>query len=290
VRQIELLCGDAASVLRTLPAGIARTCITSPPYWGLRNYQVEGQMGLEATVVEYVERLVAAMREVRRVLADDGTLWLVLGDRHASGARKSEGFNARWHGKHYLSDKQGAADRERPTRSLVAGTKSKDLLGLPWLVAFALRGDGWYLRSDVVWEKPNAMPESVVDRPTMSHEHVFLLAKSHKYYYDADAIREPYDGVVAGNPKGRNKRDVWRISTRPFKGAHFAVFPSSLVEPCVGAGSALGDLVLDPFVGSGTVGVVALGLGRRFLGIDLNPEYVEMARRRIEASIEKDGS
>jgi DNA modification methylase len=314
----DLRCGDAGDVLRTLPDASARTCVTSPPYWGLRDYGVAGQVGLEATLEEYVEHLVDAFREVRRVLADDGTLWLVLGDRHAAaaGKRRDEELSARWHGKHYLGDKQGEAARTRPGRPTVEGLKPKDLVGLPWHVAFALRADGWYLRSDVVWQKPNAMPESVLDRPTMSHEHVFLLAKSKRYYYDADAVREPYveqyvqrvaqkvydapsmrrdrrgnmhkkyyAGTEQGNPLGRNKRDVWTIPSRSFKGAHFATFPPALVEVCVRAGSATGDVVLDPFAGSGTVGVVAKRLGRGFLGIDLNFEYVEMARRRIESEV-----
>jgi DNA modification methylase len=309
-----ILVGDALQVLRTRPAGEARCCVTSPPYWALRDYGVEGQLGLEATPEEYVAKLVEVFREVRRVLAANGTLWLNLGDVYAASGRNStEGFNARWHGKHFSSNKQADVDRKRPRRPRSSGgLKPKDLVGIPWMVAFALRADGWYLRQDIIWHKPNPMPESVQDRCTRAHEYLFLLSKSPRYYFDADAIKTPvkpktltvrttptngngtgstgekWNKWVAENGGGRrhyptaNKRDVWTISSRPFHGAHFAVFPQGLVEPCVLAGSAPGDLVLDPFAGAGTTGLVAERLGRRFLGIELNPEYAEMAERRLK--------
>ncbi len=271
----------------------AQTCITSPPYWGLRDYGVEGQLGLEATPDEYVAKLVDVFREVRRVLSDDGTCWLNMGDSYTSGNRASRSKDA----------KLGAREmEERPPTP--GGLKAKDLVGIPWLVAFALRDDGWFLRSDIIWEKPSAMPESVADRPSNSHEHIFLLAKSAHYYYDADAIREPITseraasrkakksgvGHSALRPNGaaydgtgtsRNRRSVWSVAAQPFLGAHFAVFPPKLIEPCVLAGSREGDTVLDPFAGSGTTGMVALRHNRNFIGIELNPEYAEMARKRI---------
>jgi DNA modification methylase len=308
---MSILQGDAVALLREMPAGYVRCCVTSPPYWGLRDYGVEGQLGLERTPEEYVARMVDVFREVRRVLADDGTLWLNLGDSYNAyngNAGPSSGLSA-----------GSAADTERPklasgyglsTRSL----KPKDLVGIPWRVAFALQADGWWLRSDIIWHKPNPMPESVTDRPTKAHEYVFLLTKSAKYYYDAKAIVEPQspasladhlrrkpssrsNGAAPDRGTGdsglrmngvmtsgfRNRRTVWTITPKPFKGAHFAVMPEALVEPCVLAGSAVGDTVLDPFAGSGTVGVVAKRHGRDFVGCELNPEYVTMAGRRIES-------
>tara|TARA_R110002167_G_scaffold93122_2_gene249848 strand:+ start:43897 stop:44739 length:843 start_codon:yes stop_codon:yes gene_type:complete len=261
-----------------------QTCITSPPYWGLRDYGMPDQLGLTKSPLEYVDQLVEVFREVRRTLKDDGTLWLNLGDSYMGG--------------------------------VACGLKQKDLVGFPWRVALALQADGWYLRSDIIWAKPNPMPESVKDRPTKSHEYVFLLTKSKKYHYDADAIREPTkskgktwderkamgfrgdskhptkDAIESGlsipslapNPKGKNKRTVWTITPKPFKGAHFAVMPEALVEPCLLAGSGEGDLVLDPFAGSGTVGAVAKRHGRQFVGIELNPEYAALAAQRIEQS------
>ena len=392
--------GDALDVLRGMEAESVHCCVTSPPYWGLRDYGVKGQLGLERTPEEYVERLVAVFQEVRRVLRSDGTLWLNLGDSYGSGTRASRDYSkSAKHG--YWSNP--VIDKRIPA-------PAKQLLGMPWRVAFALQADGWWLRSDVIeevelfcpcgcgyileeriwrysqdrdiiWAKPNPMPESVTDRPTKAHEYLFLLTKSARYHYDADAIREEwkdasikrdlrgYDGTFygrtrtaaigdkrdkgldggKGNHSGRNARSVWTIPTQPYPEAHFATFPEKLVEPCIRAGAAAkacrdcgapwerltekskeldirakgstfdkgktgarngGDrtqtgprflnktasfqptcdhnseivpsLVLDPFVGSGTVGVVALGLGRRFLGIELNPEYVELATRRIE--------
>ena len=261
-----LLQGDASAVLAQLPEGCAQTCVTSPPYYGLRDYGVAGQLGGEATPQAYVASLVAVMRAVRRVLAGDGTLWLNLGDS-------------------YGPDKQ--------------------LLGVPWRVALALQADGWVLRADVVWHKPNAMPETTRDRPSRGHEYLFLLAAQGRYHYDAAAIREPAawerwgaqrstkregkagiadrskEEIAARFPKTKNKRTVWTIPTQSYKGAHFATFPEALVEPCVLAGSRPDDMVLDPFCGSGTVGVVARRLGRHAILVDLNPDYLALARGRL---------
>ena len=296
-----ILLGDARERLADVEAGSVRTCVTSPPYWGLRDYGHDGQLGLESTPDEYVARMVDVFRAVRRTLADDGTLWLNLGDSYATGAGKV--------GHHPGGGAQGASWKgatTSPNRLPIEGLKPKDLVGIPWRVAFALQADGWWLRQDIIWHKPNPMPESVTDRCTKSHEYVFLLSKSARYFYDADAVAEPLvigagakrnispahkgaastrnDGDRTGvvNDGTRNKRSVWTVATQPFKGAHFAVMPTALAEPCVLAGSALGDLVLDPFTGSGTVGVVALRHGRRFVGVELNPEYAEIAQDRIE--------
>ena len=303
----RILCGDVREQLRTLPAGSARTCVTSPPYWGLRDYGVEGQLGLEATPDAYVAALVEVFREVRRVLADDGTMWLNLGDSYAGGG--TAGSDAAFKGKQ--GSNRGSVGMVG--KSLDHGVKAKDLVGIPWMVAFALRADGWYLRSDIIWSKPNPMPESVTDRPTKAHEYLFLLSNAQKYYYDADAIAE--DSIHAGRvitigpkslsvgqatganvPAGgngklgsvtvtdtRNKRSVWHVATQPYAEGHFATFPEALVEPCILAGSALGDTVLDPFTGSGTTGAVAIRHQRSFVGCELNPAYVELARQRIGA-------
>lgn len=309
----QILCGDALEVLHTLPDESAHCCVTSPPYWGLRDYGVEGQIGLEPTPEEYVAKLVEVFREVRRVLRADGTLWLNLGDCYAA-----PGKGGPWDGGRGQKNTGRVLYARQANRGSFPGPKPKDLVGIPWRVAFALQADGWWLRSDIIWHKPNAMPESVRDRPTGAHEHIFLLAKSQRYYYDQDAIREPFatpphaprnkprPGVLSrygagpgtpdpsgdpdrvwGNPKGRNKRTVWTVPTRPFKGAHFAVFPPDLIRPCILAGCPEGGIVLDPFFGSGTVGVVALQEGRHFIGIELNPEYCEMARERVSGVVPK---
>lgn len=263
-RDSQILLGDAASVLRSLPAGFFHCAVTSPPYWGLRDYGSEGQIGAEEQPAEYIARLVAVFEEVRRVLRDDATLWLNAGDSYTSGNRTYR-----------------APDKKNPARAMSyraktpAGLKPKDLVGIPWRLAFALQQAGWYLRSDIVWEKPNCMPESVKDRPTRAHEYLFLLTKSPRYRYSAASIREP---------GGRNRRSVWSIATEPFAGAHFATFPPALVEPCLLAGSAPGDWVLDPFFGSGTVGLVCEKLGRRWLGIELNPDLARLAIDRITRS------
>ncbi len=263
--------GDTFNVLQRLPAASVRCVITSPPYWGLRDYNIEGQIGLEPTLQQFLNRLVAVFGEVRRVLADDGTLWLNIGDGYTSGNR---GYRA--------------TDKKNPARAMSVrpdtpdGLKPKDLMGIPWRLAFALQEDGWYLRSDIVWNKPNAMPESVKDRPTRSHEYLFMLTKSEKYYYDYEATRE-----IGLNGKPRNRRSVWDVNTLPFAGAHFATFPQALVEPCVAASSEPGDYVLDPFFGSGTVGVVCQQAGRRYVGIELCPEYVSLAAGRLRAAKKK---
>jgi DNA modification methylase len=304
----QIHAGDALELLRRMPSGLAQCCVTSPPYYGLRDYGTsDAQIGLERTPGEYVQRLVETFREVRRVLRDDGTLWLNLGDSYAGswgaqsrGGPPSEASTLRGNGHigggpkmKSLSAIQIAAHPKRTrTGSIATGAeyKPKDLLGIPWTVAFALRDDGWYLRSDIIWVKPNPMPESVTDRPTSSHEHIFLLAKSARYFYDADAIREEgqdrapwaaHSGKQGVTANGRNKRNVWEIATHPYPEAHFATFPVKLVEPCVLAGSSPGSVVLDPFCGVGTTGVLALRRDRSFIGLELNPDYVEMARNRI---------
>ena len=298
--------GDVRDVLPTLDAKSVQCVITSPPYWGLRDYGVDGQIGLEPTPDAYVQTLVAVFREVRRVLRDDGTVWLNLGDSYSGSGKGQMGSGS-------ASDRRGAKQGTSvgtlsgglPTN--YSNLKPKDLIGIPWRVAFALQADGWYLRSDIIWHKPNPMPESVTDRPTKSHEYLFLLTKSPRYYYDADAVREVSSGLPGGRfgsggpevgrlrndsarPRNeetgtRNLRSVWTINTQSYSAAHFATFPTALVEPCVKAGSKTGDLILDPFAGSGTVGCVALKLAREFVGIELNPEYCTMARESIEGPL-----
>ena len=364
--------GDVTDVLRTLADESVQCVITSPPYWGLRDYgtaqwkggdpkckhvaatirtglglavlgerfrggghkqgevtelqyrdvcakcgavRVDQQIGLEKTPEEYIAKMVKVFREVRRVLRADGTCWVNLGDSYASGKgtcyNPGGGANSLGQGR----KAEGAHPLDRGNKSTLAavGLKPKDLVGIPWMLAFALRSDGWHLRQDIIWAKPNPMPESVTDRCTKSHEYLFMLSKNAHYFYDAEAIKEP--GVmkpqVRLTPRDfvngkdaerrvdrrpnyrlredvevenamRNKRSVWTIATQPFKEAHFATYPEKLVEPCILAGSAVGDTVLDPFVGSGTTGVVALRYSRNFIGIELNPEYAVMARQRIK--------
>jgi DNA modification methylase len=309
---LTLYGGDCREVLASLPANSVDCVVTSPPYWGLRDYGNEGQLGLERTPEEYVANMVAVFAEVRRVLKPSGTCWLNLGDSYAgalpAGGGTMAGFNDRYFGRDTDGGKQAEVDTGKPAREAVAGLKPKDLVGIPWRVAFALQADGWYLRSDIIWSKPNPMPESVTDRPTKSHEYLFLLTKSPRYYFDADAVREPHSddrplnpyrldkpGIpnrgtnpgmtgknlgVFGNPAGRNIRSVWSIATRPYPGAHFAVFPPELPERCIKAGSPQAGLVLDPFGGSGTVGMVANRLSRRAILIDLNPEYLKQQMTR----------
>lgn len=299
----KIITGNAIEVLKELPDCSADCCITSPPYLGLRDYGVSGQLGLENSVEAYINRLTDIFREVRRVLKNDGTLWLNIGDSYVS------------------------------SNSEYSNCKRKDLIGAPWLLAFALRDDGWYLRQDIIWEKPNAMPESVKDRCTKSHEYIFLFSKQSKYYFDYEAIKEPavgFNNIAPAGSKGtlrpnsrlrkgnsrtfrgggvytkgqsfnnsaeimreshgnnenmtglRNKRSVWTVATQGYKEAHFATFPEKLIEPCVLAGSRDGGIILDPFIGSGTTAVVAKKHNRGFIGIELNPEYAEMARRRLE--------
>ncbi|GHF43037.1 hypothetical protein GCM10017056_13590 [Seohaeicola zhoushanensis] len=258
--------GDALTVLRRLPDCSVQTVVTSPPYWGLRDYAIPDQLGLEGRLPQYLNALRSIFSEVRRVLKDDGIFWLNIGDGYTSG-------NRGWR----------APDKKNPARAMSVrpetpeGLKPKDLLGLPWRLAFALQDDGWYLRADLIWNKPNAMPESVKDRPTRSHEYLFMFTKDERYYYDRTAIME-----VTGNTR-RNRRSVWNVNTIPFAGAHFATFPPGLVEPCILAASRPGDFVLDPFFGSGTAGLVAQRLGRKYVGIELNPAYVAIAAERLEA-------
>lgn len=262
----KLLIGDALETLKSLQDGTVQSIITSPPYWGLRDYGVSAQIGAETTIDEYIEALVIVFREARRVLRNDGVLWLNIGDGYTSGGRK-------WRD----SDKKLAARGMSYRPDTPDGMKPKDLIGVPWMLAFALRADGWYLRTDIVWNKPNANPESVRDRPSRSHEFIFMLTKNKKYYYNVEATKEPTDD----GKRLRRKRSVWNINTEPFKEAHFACFPPKLVEPCILASTKEGDTVLDPFFGSGTVGQVAAALGRNFIGIELNPNYADIAKKRL---------
>lgn len=263
-QHVTLHHGDSIKTASELHTASVNSIITSPPYYGLRDYGEDGQLGAESTVEQYVANLVALFRELRRVLADDGTLWLNLGDSYARG------FGGGSPGKKSASNAgsyQGRVPGKKP-----AGLNGKDLIGIPWRVALALQADGWILRSDIVWDKTNAMPESVTDRPTKAHEYVFLFAKSPKYYYDAKAVKE--QGI---DGKERNKRTVWSLPTQPFPGAHFATFPPALVEPCILASTQEGGTVLDPFSGSGTTGMVAKANGRQYVGVDLNADYLEMS-------------
>lgn len=316
----SILIGDVRERLRDLPDGSVQTVVTSPPYWGLRDYGTEGQIGLEPTPEAYVCEMVTLFREVRRVLADDGTVWLNLGDSYFSlGGQRTYGSSDNGVGRAQQAARRGvvrwqAGGGSNFTYIGQGGQKQKDLVGIPWMVAFALRADGWYLRSDIIWSKPNPMPESVTDRPTKAHEYIFLLSKSATYYYDHEAIKEPtpedsgwakqrargvdtwlYNGTpervavtgqeidasTFGTIGSRNKRSVWEVATKPYKEAHFATYPSELIKPCILAGSREGDVVLDPFLGSGTTAMVALIAGRDFVGIELNPNYAAMAERRI---------
>jgi DNA modification methylase len=326
---VRILRGDCRDVLKTMDAGSVHCCVTSPPYFGLRDYGHAGQIGLEATPDAFVAEMVAVFREVRRVLRDDATLWLNLGDSYNAyngGAGPSSSIS------------RGAQTEQRPQLTTgyslkFKGLKPKDLIGIPWRVAFALQADGWYLRQDIIWSKPNPMPESVTDRCTKAHEYIFLLSKSQRYFYDHNAIREDFVGKALtdldGGPQrnrdgsnanegrdynanrasykpgsasnmqgdkhvkksdaglpvnlaGRNKRSVWTITTSPFAEAHFATFPPDLIDPCIKAGCPAGGVVLDPFGGAGTTGLVADRLQRDAIMIELNPEYADIADRRIK--------
>jgi len=306
----RIIVGDALAQLREMPDESVNCVITSPPYWGLRNYGVAGQLGLEETPGKYIDAMVGVFREVRRVLRSDGTLWLNLGDSYSNIGK----WGGRTSGKHTKDLHGGHQTSSMVHGGKIDGLKPKDLVGIPWRVAFALQSDGWYLRSDIIWHKPNPMPESVTDRPTKSHEYVFLFTKREHYWYDAKAIREPekpesaarYDYSFGGakaeqiaekdalgmalrtRPIGertgdgmRNKRTVWTIATHSTPEAHFATFPDDLVTPCVLAGCPAGGVVLDPFGGTGTVARVAEDIGRRWILIELNPEYAAMADRRM---------
>ena len=265
--QCEIIVGDSRSILRGFPEGLFRTVVTSPPYWGLRDYGIEGQIGAEADVEHYLSDLVAVFREVRRTLTDDGTLWLNIGDSYTSGGRT-------WRDSDSKNKGRGMSYRA-PTPK---GLKPKDLIGVPWKLAFALQADGWYLRTDIIWNKPNCQPESVKDRPTRSHEYIFLFSKSERYYHNSAAIMEP---ALDRKQKAKNRRTVWNINTEPYPGSHFAVYPRGLARLCILAGCEVGDRVLDPFFGSGTTGVVCNESGRQCTGIELSEEYAEMARERI---------
>jgi DNA modification methylase len=278
--KVEVYCGDVLEVLKTLPSESVNCCVTSPPYFGLRDYGVDGQIGLEETPGEFVERLVRVFREVHRVLRVDGTLWVNIGDSYAGSGKGRNGDGAHSAGGNQATNKGTIAGHLRKTQG-GPGVKPKDLIGIPWMLAFALRADGWYLRMDNIWHKPNPMPESVKDRPTKAHEYIFQFSKSQIYYYDADAIKEP---SVTGNGT-RNKRSVWSITVKPFKGSHFATFPPELPETCLLAGSPEGGVVLDPFSGAATTGIVAVQHGRSYVGIELNPEYVEISQRRFEREL-----
>lgn len=331
--------GDCRTTLRAwAAAGIkAQTCVTSPPYFGLRDYGHDGQIGLEKTPEEYIAAMVEVFRCVRGVLADDGTLWLNIGDSYV-GSANNGGTTSKT-----MQGTQAATGKTLPAKRC-EGLKQKDLIGIPWMLAFALRADGWYLRQDIIWSKPNPMPESVTDRCTKAHEYIFLLSKSERYFYDQEAVKEPASpasiarwnqdienqtgsdcvpGKTNGNMKAvggkggknafrgqghqrdsdtgpanregrdmqnvgasetRNKRSVWTVATVPYKGAHFATFPPALIEPCILAGSRPGDVVLDPFFGSGTTGMVAQNLGRRWLGCELNPAYGPLQDERLRQS------
>lgn len=311
---------DALSGLKELPDESVNCIVTSPPYWGLRDYGVDGQIGMEPTPDAFAASLVEVFAEARRVLRDDGTLWVNLGDSYVGGGRAGKNGVA-YGGIEALRSNPNRREAQRivegcvygPPTGKVDGLKSKDLAGIPWRVAFALQADGWYLRQDIVWSKPNPMPESVTDRCTKAHEYIFLFSKRPKYYFDHEAIKEPVagytrkggtaaytantEGITHGvgsstlhqmSRTGRNKRSVWTVNTQPFSGAHFAVFPPKLIEPCILAGCPRGGVVLDPFFGSGTTGVVALEHGRHFIGIELNSRYIEeVAKPRLAPYIEK---
>jgi DNA modification methylase len=307
--RMEIMIGDCRESMRALEAGSVQTCVTSPPYFGLRDYGHDGQIGLEQTPDAFVATMVEVFREVHRVLTDDGTLWVNLGDSYASAwacnRRNVIGSGSLENGK-----------REARPNRLTDGLKEKDLIGIPWRVALALQADGWYLRQDIIWHKPNPMPESVRDRCTKAHEYIFMFSKKPKYFFDCEAIKEPVapssaarlaqptlaqqvgsarvPGKTNGNMKAvgngetRNRRSVWTVTTKPYKGAHFATFPSDLIEPCVLAGSRPGDIVLDPFGGSGTTAGVALKNGRKAILCELNPDYAALVPDRI-ASIAGEG-
>lgn len=264
-RQSQVVCGNSIDAVKNIEADSIQTCITSPPYWGLRDYGVCEQIGAEMDFEEYLRNLVAVFRDVRHVLKPNGSLWLNIGDSYTSGGRK-------WR----------QADKKNPARGMdyrpptPDGLKPKDLIGIPWRLAFALQSDGWYLRSDIVWHKPNGHPESVKDRPSRSHEYIFLLTKEERYKYHYERVKEP-----AMNGDTKALRSVWSLNTEAMKEKHFAAFPTRLVSRCMEASSDEGDTVLDPFFGAGTVGVVAQALRRKFIGIELNEEYVQIAQKRL---------
>jgi DNA modification methylase len=310
--------GDCREILQALPEQSVHCCVTSPPYFGLRDYGMTEQIGLEPTPEQFVAELVSVFREVRRLLRDDGTLWLNLGDSYFSstkgtGGKNNSTLNAKRDQKGTVIGKSIVTYEPIRLSAGETGCKPKDLIGIPWRVAFALQADGWYLRQDIIWHKPNPMPESVRDRCTKAHEYVFLLSKSARYYYNSDSIKiqaldpetvtgkqrpsiEPLYLETGNKGAGRyrcnlhnqapremvNRRSVWTIATQPYSGAHFATFPPALVEPCILAGCPVGGTVLDPFSGSATTGQVALANARNYIGCELNPEYHELAQRRLD--------
>jgi DNA modification methylase len=307
--------GESLKVLRTLPDNSVNCCVTSPPYWGLRDYGHDKQLGLEKTPEEYVSNMVLLFREVRRVLRQDGTLWLNLGDSYASNGCYLHTWMDKHPEKKHLHTKNSERYKDVPAfRGGEYSIKPKDLVGIPWRVAFALQADGWYLRQDIIWHKPNPMPESVTDRCTKAHEYVFLMSKSAKYYYDNEAVKEQAvapdsihvhkdgnkmsdvsnDPLYATKPQRtmggyekRNKRSVWTVTTKPFKEAHFATFPRDLIRPMIQAGCPVGGIVLDPFMGSGTTAIEAIYQDKRYMGIELNPKYCDIAVRRIESELDQ---
>jgi len=271
--EYQIYSGDCREVLSSFEDESINCCVTSPPYWGLRDYGTDSQIGLEDDPKSFVEELVGVFREVRRVLRDDGVLWLNLGDSYAgNNSRASNNGRAGF-----------GAPREGVFSRTGEGLKPKDLVGIPWMVALALREDGWYLRQDIIWHKPNPLPESVKDRCTKSHEYIFLLSKSQSYYFDYESIREPAIGSTDDGLK--NKRSVWTVPVRPYKGSHFATFPTDLIRPCILAGSPPGGVVLDPFGGSGTTVAVSLQEYRQGVAIELNQEYLPLIQRRIDETI-----
>lgn len=309
---VRIINADVFEGLAMLEDESVQCCVTSPPYWGLRDYGVDGQIGLEPTPEAFVEKMVVVFREVKRVLRGDGVLFLNLGDSYAAGkmGRDDEdeaSLRRRFENFGTGRPKAGRKGANGSARKAPAGYKPKDLVGIPWMTAFALRADGWYLRQEIIWNKSNPMPESVKDRCTKSHEHIFLLSKSSRYFFNESEIREsadpmnwrdsatsrrnapPGQSTDSGFQNGRkyetrNKRSVWSIATQPYSDAHFATFPQELPETCIKAGSRIGDTVLDPFGGAGTSGLVADKLGRNAVLIELNPEYAAMAERRIHSS------
>ena len=298
-----ILFGDCLETLKEFDEK-ARCCITSPPYYGLRNYGGEDcQIGLEESPEEYIQKLVEVFREVRNNLTEDGTLWLNIGDSYYNyRPGKGQALN-----KQSVSNtKQDLPDKCARRGNKFEGLKEKDLIGIPWMLAYALRAEGWYLRQDIIWHKPTPMPESVRDRCTKAHEYIFLFSKNKKYFYDNEAIKEPakdwgtrdrskgkyhnegtglqpHSGLSKSYPT-KNKRSVWSITNKPYKGSHFAVFPPDLIEPCIKAGSEEGDIVLDPFMGSGTTAMVAKSLGRDYIGCELHQDYSDLINKRITQS------
>ena len=306
-----ILIGDVREQLKQLPDQSVNCVVTSPPYWGLRDYGNDGQIGLEQEPEDFINELVSVFREVKRVLRDDGTLWVNIGDSY-SGSGKGRNPDGTVHVSALIAKQGSSAGTimgDVFSGVVPSGTKPKDLIGIPWLLAFALRADGWYLRQDIIWHKPNPMPESVRDRCTKAHEYIFLLSKSRQYYFDSDAMKEPSSDLgktkirFGGNKYGdsndpkhatksgneyvdsgfRNKRSVWSVTTSRFRGAHFATFPPALIEPCILAGCPKGGTVLDPFFGAGTTGLVAQRHNRKWIGCELNPEYAAIAQARIES-------